>query len=54
VLPYSPLFHHWADAYDYLNPYELHRGGKVFWREEKSSIRIGADHQRYSSKKHFI
>ncbi|KAL7076631.1 hypothetical protein ACQ4LE_003802 [Meloidogyne hapla] len=54
LLPYSPSFKHWSDAYDYLSPHELRRGGKFFLREEKGSIRVGQNNRLYASKKHFI
>uniref|UniRef100_A0A914LR73 Uncharacterized protein n=1 Tax=Meloidogyne incognita TaxID=6306 RepID=A0A914LR73_MELIC len=54
LLPYSPSFKHWSDAYDYLAPHELRRGAKFFLREETGSIRVGTDNRLYASKKHFI
>lgn len=54
MLPYSPLFSHWTDAYHYLKPFELQRGAKMFMREEKGSVRVGPDRRLYASKKHFI
>lgn len=54
LLPYSPIFTHWTDAYDYLKPIELYRGAKIFMREEKGSIRVNGNNQVYASKKHFI
>lgn len=54
LLPYSPVFSHWTDAYHYLKPNELYRGAKVIMREEKGSIRVGMNNEVYASKKHFI
>lgn len=32
LLPYSPSFVHWQDTYDYLKPYGLARGNRLFLR----------------------
>ncbi|KAI3421898.1 Mtch-1p [Globodera pallida] len=54
MLPFSPLFTHWADAYAYLLPYELRRGQLAFLRHELGPVSLGADGKLYASKKHFI
>lgn len=54
LLPYSPLFSFWQDAYSYLDPAGLKRGGRMFFREQTGPISVGKDHNIYASNKHFI
>jgi hypothetical protein len=55
LLPYSPSFTHWSDAYDYLKPlHGLTRGARLFLREQRGAVSVGPDHQLYASNKHFI
>jgi carrier protein len=54
LLPYSPSFNYWGDAYDYLKPHGLVRGARLFLREQKGAVSVGGDHLIYASNKHFI
>ncbi|CAD5217158.1 unnamed protein product [Bursaphelenchus xylophilus] len=54
LLPYAPLHGHWTDAYHYLKPHGLQRGARLFLREQKGAVSVGADHQLYASNKFFI
>jgi carrier protein len=54
LLPYSPSFNYWGDAYDYLKPHGLVRGARLFLREQKGAVSVGGDHQIYASNKHFV
>lgn len=54
LLPYSPSFSQWQDAYDYLKPHGLTRGNRLFLREQKGAVSVGPDHQLYASNKHFV
>ena len=54
LLPYSPSFNYWGDAYDYLKPHGLVRGARLFLREQKGAVSVGNDHHLYASNKHFI
>jgi carrier protein len=54
LLPYSPAFNYWGDAYDYLKPHGLVRGARLFLREQKGAVSVGHDHGLYASNKHFI
>jgi hypothetical protein len=52
LLPYAPSFNHWTDTYDYLKPDGLNRGARLFLREHKGSVAVGADHRLYASNKY--
>jgi len=54
LLPYSPSFNYWGDAYDYLKPHGLARGARLFLREQKGAVSVGPDHYLYASNKHFV
>lgn len=54
LLPYAPLHHHWTDAYHYLKPHGLQRGARLFLREQKGAVAVGADHNLYASNKFFV
>ncbi|KAI6183377.1 Mitochondrial carrier-like protein 2 [Aphelenchoides bicaudatus] len=55
MLPYSPGFHHWSDTYDFLKPTGgLARGARLFLREHKGAVNVGADHSLYASNKYFV
>uniref|UniRef100_A0A914HMN3 Alpha-1,3/1,6-mannosyltransferase ALG2 n=1 Tax=Globodera rostochiensis TaxID=31243 RepID=A0A914HMN3_GLORO len=43
MLPFSPSFTHWSDAYDYMLPSEIYRGQKIVFRSENGPVRVGAD-----------
>uniref|UniRef100_A0A915D1U1 Phenylalanine--tRNA ligase beta subunit n=1 Tax=Ditylenchus dipsaci TaxID=166011 RepID=A0A915D1U1_9BILA len=38
LLPYSPVFSHWNDAYSYMKPYGLSRGKSLFMREQTGPV----------------
>uniref|UniRef100_A0AC34F4B5 Mitochondrial carrier protein n=1 Tax=Panagrolaimus sp. ES5 TaxID=591445 RepID=A0AC34F4B5_9BILA len=48
LLPYSPAFSHWGDLYDYLKPHGLLRGARLFLREQKGAVSVGANHHLYA------
>ncbi|CAI4232522.1 unnamed protein product [Auanema sp. JU1783] len=54
VLPYSPSFGAWQNAFDYLSPSGLKRGSRLFLREQIGAVSVGADQQLYASNKHFV
>jgi len=54
LLPYSPAFDHWADAYDYLKPHGLVRGSRMFLREQKGAVTVGSDRQLYAQTRHYV
>uniref|UniRef100_A0A7E4VRX4 Mitochondrial carrier n=1 Tax=Panagrellus redivivus TaxID=6233 RepID=A0A7E4VRX4_PANRE len=55
LLPYSPTFSHWSDAYDYFKPqHGLTRGARLFLREQKGAVSVGSNHELYASNKHFV
>lgn len=55
VLPYSPPFALWQDAYDYLLPLNgLKRGSRIFWREHCGAVSVGSDQKLYAANKHFV
>lgn len=55
MLPYSPPFALWQDAYDYLLPINgLKRGSRIFWREHTGAVSVGADQELYAANKHFV
>lgn len=55
MLPYSPPFGLWQDAYDYLLPINgLKRGSRMFWREHSGAVSVGADQELYAANKHFM
>ncbi|CAG9533721.1 unnamed protein product [Cercopithifilaria johnstoni] len=55
MLPYSPPFAIWQDAYDYLLPVNgLKRGSRIFWREHSGAVSVGPDQELYAANKHFI
>uniref|UniRef100_A0A183C6E2 Mitochondrial carrier homolog 2 n=1 Tax=Globodera pallida TaxID=36090 RepID=A0A183C6E2_GLOPA len=54
MLPFSPSFTHWSDAYDYMLPSEIYRGQKIVFRAEKGPVRVGTDGKLYASKTHFL
>ncbi|KAL3995010.1 Mitochondrial carrier family protein [Acanthocheilonema viteae] len=55
MLPYSPPFDLWQDAYDYLMPINgLKRGSRIFWREHNGAVSVGPDHELYAAYKHFV
>uniref|UniRef100_A0A915PWI5 Uncharacterized protein n=1 Tax=Setaria digitata TaxID=48799 RepID=A0A915PWI5_9BILA len=55
MLPYSPPFSLWQDAYDYLLPVNgLKRGSRIFWREHCGAVSVGPDHELYAANKHFV
>ena len=51
MMPYSPVFTNWTDAYNFLKPNDLYRGSKMVLREYKGPIRVGPDQRLYASKK---
>jgi len=53
MVPYAPSFNHWTETYDYLKPAGLGRGARLFLREHKGPISIGADQSLYASNKYF-
>uniref|UniRef100_A0AAF5Q3I7 Uncharacterized protein n=1 Tax=Wuchereria bancrofti TaxID=6293 RepID=A0AAF5Q3I7_WUCBA len=55
MLPYSPPFALWQDAYDYLLPVNgLKRGSRMFWREHSGAVSVGSDQELYAANKYFI
>ncbi|MFH4976908.1 hypothetical protein AB6A40_003617 [Gnathostoma spinigerum] len=55
MLPYSPSFNTWYDAWNYLEPIQgLKRGARMFFREHVGAVSIGMDHNVYADNKHFI
>ncbi|XGW10628.1 hypothetical protein V3C99_012266 [Haemonchus contortus] len=54
VLPYAPSFVDWHSAWDYLTPYGLKRGSRLFLREQNGAVSVGPDQQLYASNKHFV
>ncbi|KJH45849.1 hypothetical protein DICVIV_08110 [Dictyocaulus viviparus] len=52
-LPYTPSFSNWYSAWDYLSPYGLKRGARLFLREHNGAVSVGSDHQLYASNKYF-
>ncbi|VDK72296.1 unnamed protein product [Litomosoides sigmodontis] len=55
MLPYSPPFALWQDAYDYLLPINgLKRGSRIFWREHTGAVSVGGDQELYAANKHFV
>ncbi|KAM3718341.1 Mitochondrial carrier [Dirofilaria immitis] len=55
LLPYSPPFSLWQDAYDYLLPVNgLKRGSRIFWREHCGAVSVGSDQELYAANKHFV
>jgi len=53
MLPYTPQFTHWGDAYSYLNPYGLTRGSRVFLREHKGAVTVKSD-RVFADNKYFL
>lgn len=55
MLPYSPAFGSWQDAWNYLKPIEgLKRGARVLFREHTGAVTVGIDQQLYAANKHFV
>ncbi|EJD75695.1 hypothetical protein LOAG_17220 [Loa loa] len=55
MLPYSPPFAMWQDAYDYLLPVNgLKRGSRIFWREHSGAVSVGPDQELYAANKYFV
>ncbi|VDM63868.1 unnamed protein product [Angiostrongylus costaricensis] len=52
-LPYAPSFVNWHSAWDYLSPYGLKRGARLFLREQCGAVSVGPDHQLYANNKYF-
>ncbi|VDO21888.1 unnamed protein product [Brugia timori] len=55
MLPYSPPFALWQDAYDYLLPVNgLKRGSRMFWREHSGAVTVGSNKELYAANKYFM
>ena len=55
MLPYSPVFGMWQDAWDYLDAKQaLKRGARVFMRQYTGPISISASGDVYAANKHFL
>lgn len=54
LLPYSPSFPTWFNAWDYLKPYGLKRGSHLLFREHVGAVSVGMDKQLYATNRHFV
>ncbi|VDD87688.1 unnamed protein product [Enterobius vermicularis] len=55
LLPYSPLFGMWQDAWHYLDTKQaLNRGARFFLRQHKGPITVHYDGNIYASNAHFV
>jgi carrier protein len=55
LLPYSPLFPNWLDAFDYMKANRATtRGARLFVREYKEAVSIGSDGKYYALTKHYV
>uniref|UniRef100_A0A915BAM2 Alanine--tRNA ligase n=1 Tax=Parascaris univalens TaxID=6257 RepID=A0A915BAM2_PARUN len=55
MLPYSPAFSVWQDAWYYLLPIQgLKRGARMFYRNYSGAVTVGPNRELYASNKHFI
>ncbi|KAJ1365817.1 Mtch-1p [Parelaphostrongylus tenuis] len=52
-LPYAPTFVNWHSAWDYLTPFGLKRGARLFLREQCGAVSVGVDQQLYANNTHF-
>uniref|UniRef100_A0A0N5AID3 ADP,ATP carrier protein n=1 Tax=Syphacia muris TaxID=451379 RepID=A0A0N5AID3_9BILA len=55
MLPYSPVFGNWQEAWNYLDAKQgLGRGSRLFLRQYNGPISIGAGGNVFASNKHFV
>uniref|UniRef100_A0A0M3IIE8 Mitochondrial carrier n=1 Tax=Ascaris lumbricoides TaxID=6252 RepID=A0A0M3IIE8_ASCLU len=55
MLPYSPAFNVWQDAWYYLLPIQgLKRGARMFYRNYSGAVTVGPNRELYASNKYFI
>ncbi|KAK0395258.1 hypothetical protein QR680_001189 [Steinernema hermaphroditum] len=53
MLPYSPTYELWQDAYEYLRPNGLKRGATLFFRQQQGAVSVGRNNLLYANNKHF-